>query len=456
MGVFSPFSRKIVYRQAVNAVNWADVAGKVYLKIRPAESNWEAMYRMEYGANSRSLWDARLQEISVDSFLGGFQMEVPWGLYEKGAGGGDFSNLDYLVNALDDCHSIGKKVILVPFLFREFRNPNVSNLPLIEQYKYILPQDLNGYPFVDGNANGLRGFAPGMAAGFEHYLNDNAYAYSKSLVAGAFGYNLKTYKSSVRNRMIAFAQAVANRVGNHPAVFAINTTESAISSNAMYTGQYGFQPTEVAAASTADLETLTLQGKTTILNACRTKFSNLIMGQDMNIPKSPYNYLSAWHAGLVENKYCLRTSNSNWWNGNINEIGSANNPKGILYYYPDFTGVCPKIVDMQGDEVASGGSLNAPIMDTTAKITQRYADIYRRATIGGVLSDGVTNPVALGAHILVVQREHPHPFWLGGTSNPGTTIPSGIAVPSWRDWLVNTADRNWLVTTRPSYVTYNN
>lgn len=444
---------------------WTGTQG-LYLKINPAQVNWEAMFAMGYGANSRTAWDSRLSEIQEDDSFKGFQISVPWGIYEKGASGGDFSNLQYLYNVLDEIAAINRYVILQPFEFREFRNANVSGLPLIEQYRYALPTDMNsGSPPM----RGLISTPQGIPVYREHYANDWAYAYIKNSVnpTSAFGYNLKLYKSALRTRLQTYITAIAEyrpntgvpKIKDHPALIAISTTESVVGTP-VYTGQYGFATSEGASARAM------MDGKTAVLGACRSAFPDCMFMQDINYPNDNTNgglqaidYPGEWYGAFPAGRYSRTTSNSgNWWTPALNRVDAGTLGQGANRYMADSNGADPIFAQLQGDEFDSGTEGVSHLINNTADYTQRYEDLYTRVRAG----DGGTK-YGLNCHFIIMQREHPQGIWTGGTATGQPNVPNGTVVPSFKDWWIakmltlpgGQRSTGGLNTVRPTYVNMN-
>lgn len=411
-----------------------------YLKINSSQANWEVMYQLGYGSNSRTSWDSRLTEIQENDAFKGFQIDAAWGLYEKGVSGGDFSNLDYLVKVADEAYAVGRYLIINVGIFREFRNSNVSSLPLIDQMRYMLPPDMRTHQgLID---------TPNVPAAQAHYLWDYAFAYDKALNTN-FGYDLKTYKLELRARFARFCWAVANKLGNHPAVIMITSTES-VFGDPVYTGTGGFAAGEGASKRNF------LDGKTLIMDHINATFKRQMVAQNMNYPNEgtgatdPIDYLGEWFATAESRRYAITTPNSNWWVDKLNRVATQYVPQGINRYFPGYTGV--KAVQGQGDEFDSLTN-GAPQISTTADYNQRYADLYLRWNGG----DGGTK-FGLGADLVIIQREHPQDIWIGGVTSGVANVPDGVTVPSLKEWLKNPANvpqdgKGGLNVRTPSYIT---
>lgn len=424
-GMFTPFSR-LKPRPIAPPVAPLDIFKQgIYIKPPQNHPHWEAMFNMGYGTNSRISWDARLDEIRNVPNFRGMQVTVSWGLYEKGVNGGDFSNLDFLVNIADEFKTMGKYLILMLGNFREFRNDNVAkDLPLLDQLRYLLPPDLaklNSGFYTDPDPLGP-----------SHYLFDYAYAYDK-FHNGNFGYNLKLYDATLRNRMQAFYSAVADRLGNHPAVICITSVESIVGT-AVTTQAGGFNSTE----------RIMYDNKTIVMDMIKSLFPNKMVSQDVNVPNNDtIDYVSEWCGQLLNKHYSLTTSNCGWWSTGLNRNFNLSLPAGILRYFSVFAGQAPLFVQWQGDEFASGtGGVDSPDpISSTAAYRQRYADLYLR-TLGGNNAE----KYGLFGNFIIIQRDNPMPIWLGGNftttaaSHPTVTLGTVINVPSLRDWLQDPAN----------------
>lgn len=401
-------------------VPWANTQG-ILLKINSDQANWEVLYQLGYGASSRSAWDSRISEILFLNAGKGFQIDVAWGLYEQGASGGDFTNLRYLKTVADEMYDNGLYLILDLVGFREFRNGNVSSLPLIDQMRYLLPPDMRTHQGLIES--------PNVPAGMEHYLWDYAYAYDKAL-NNNFGYDLKTWKPVLQARFARFCVAVREALGNHPAVFAITSTES-VDGEPVYTGPGGYDVTDGAS------RVAFFAGKTAIMDSVNAIFKRQIVMQNMNYPNEgsgtadPIDYLSEWFATAAAKGYAITSPNSNWWVPKLNRVATQYVPQGINRYFPNYPG--PRIVQQQGDEMDSLVN-GAPQISSTADYLQRYVDLYQRAIVG----DGGTK-FGLNATHIIVQREHPQSIWTGGTTNNIPNVPNGVVVPPMRDFWNNPA-----------------
>lgn len=392
----------------------------IFLKLASNDSNWEVMNDWGYGSYTRDTWDDRIAEIKAVNGGKGFHLDVPWGLYEKGASGGDFSNLHFLKTIADEAYAEGLYLFLDPMIFREFRSSAVSSLALDLQMRYLLPTDMWTHQgLID---------TPDVPAAQAHYRWDYAYAYDKSSGAN-FGYDIKAYNTTLQTRFIRFARAVCDVLGNHPAVIGITSTES-VDGTPVWTGAGGFEggfPTRQAYFA----------GKTTIMWAVNGMFKRHMVAQSVNYPNEgtavtdPIDYVGDWHAFAQTEKFSLTAPNAQWWSTSLNRVGSGSSPKGGNRYFTDFTG--PRIVQWQGDEFDS--SVNgSPAISTTADYTQRYADLYTRSTVG----DGASK-FALNATHIIVQRTMAPEIWLGGTTSGVPNVPNGVTVPSLSAFLNNSA-----------------
>lgn len=384
----------------------------VYLKLASDQSNWEVMNSWSFGTTyTRAAWDARILEIKAINGGKGFHLDVPWGLYEKGASGGDFTNLRYLKTICDEAYANGLYVFLDPLIFREFRSSNVSSLPLDQQMRYLLPEDMRTHAgLID---------TPDVPAAQAHYRFDYAYAYDKSSGTG-FGYDIKAYNATLQTRFIRFARAVCDWLGNHPAVIGITSTES-VDGTPVWTGAGGFE----GGFTTRQAY---FAGKTSIMRAVNGMFKRQMVAQSINYPNEgtavtdPIDYVGTWHTFAQTEKFSLTAPNAQWWSTSLNRVGSGSAPKGGNRYFTAFTG--PRIVQWQGDEFDSVVN-SAPAISTTADYTQRYADLYTRSTVG----DGGSK-FALNATHIIVQRSMAPEIWLGGTTSSVPNVPNGVTVPS--------------------------
>lgn len=429
-GIYHPFSR--LKPRVLNGTPSAPDVLKhgIYIKPTTLQPHWEVMFHEGFGTNNRTTWDARLSEIQESSNFRGLQVNVPWGLYEQGVSGGDFSNLQYLVNVADELQAIGKYMILELGNFREFRNNNVASLPLLEQLRYLLPPDM-----AQQNA-GL--YTSPTAGGPDHYLSNWAFAYDKFL-NNNFGYDLKMYKSTLRDRLTAFYTAVANVLGNHPAVIAITTTES-VMGTAITTQPGGFAAAEGAS------ERNFLDGKTLIMDVLKSLFPNKMVMQTVNYPNliaPKIDYVGEWFGALAAKKFAITTPNCNWWVQILNRDFNLSSPPGALRYFPTFANIAPIFVQWQGDEFdhGNGAANKADPLTSTAAYLQRYADLYQRTLLGNG-----AEKYGLFANFLIIQRDMSPNVWLGGTVTTNITdyptLPSGtvITVPSLKTWLKDPAN----------------
>lgn len=388
----------------------------VYLKVI-TEHTWEVLNNWGYGTNTRTDWDTRITELLALNAGKGFHLDVPWGLFEKGASGGDFSNLQYLKTVCDELYAAGLYVFLAPMIFRDFRSSDTASLTLDQQMRYLLPEDMRTHVgLID---------TPDVLASQAHYRWDYAYAYIKATTA--FGYDIKTYNTTLQTRFIRFARAVCDWLGNHPAVIGITSTES-VNGTPVWTGAGGFEGGVPTRASY-------FVGKTTIMDAVNGMFKRQMVAPSINYPNEgtavsdPVDYVGDWHAVAATKKFALTGPNAQWWSTSLNRVGSGSSPKGANRYYTDFTG--PRIVQWQGDEFDS--SVNgSPAISTTADYTQRYVDLYTRSTVG----DGGSK-FDLNATHIIVQRTMTPEIWLGGVTSGVPNVPDGVTIPSLRAFLNN-------------------
>ncbi len=399
-----------------SVINFEDTQG-LYFKLI-ADHNWEVNYNLGYGANDKSDWDTRITEILAMNAGKGFQLDVPWGLYEQGASGGDFSNLRYLKTVLDECWDNGLYVSLNLVMFRNFSG-SVAALPDIDHMRNLLPVDMRTQTgYVD---------TPTVPADASHYLWNYAYAWGGAI---ASGYNLKTYKPELQVRFARFARAVCDIAGNHPSVIAVSSTESAIGTP-VYTGAGGF---DVAEGATKRAE---LDGKTVIIDSVNAMFKRQMVMQSINFPNEgtgttdPIDYAGEWVAAAPDKKYGLTGPNANWWVPALNRTATGSAPQGANRFFADFPG--PRFAQIQGDELDSLVN-GAPQISTEADFLQRYIDLYQRATNG----DGGTK-FGLEATHIIVQRSMSLPIWVGGLTSGVPNVPDGVTIPSLKDFFNNPA-----------------
>jgi len=502
----NPFGRAYVPKRTVVSASEAFKSG-FYLKphnLSPHYAVIEAMHGAgALGGRTRGKWVDRLNWAAESVNFRGFQLSVPWGLYEKGAAGGDFSNLDYLEDVVDEIGANGKYVMLMSHQFREFRNTDVSGLSVDNQMRYLLPEDLrthqgmvnsidcltslgetirsvtgtpsdalgvNGDYAYNATTNMLYGPKAGgiwptgvdldLTDTRKHWLWDNAYAYSK-FVSGAMGFDMKIYKPALRTRMAAFQQAVADRFNNKPHVIAITTTESP-AGEPIYLGAAaggivsdGYDATAGAVNVATNVHRAMLTGKTTVLQATRPKFPNKIFAQDINVPVNTINYVKEYFDQAQANKMGATSSDTVWWSNGLK--GPDEPTKGCLVRMSENSSVMPIISQWQQwcwDSDLSG----SPNITSTQDFLDRFQNVFDMATVGNA-----TTGFGLNAHMVIIQLETAMGIWVGGGTysapqSVGPNIP--VVVPSLKDWLKakfvaeGIADGSGgLNSTRPQYVT---
>lgn len=460
----------------------------IYLKPHNLQPHYEVVTAL-YGSGAlqgrtQASWGTRLGWVREDVNFRGFQLSVPWGLYETGASGGDFSNLDKLETVIDELYNSTphrKYVILMPFIFREFRNSDVTALSVDNQMRYLLPEDMrthqgvlttleilnsqgitpiatSGTPSNSVGANGqwahdsatnmfygpkAGGIWPaGAVDPMRQNLWDYAYGYQKSQNSN-FGFDLKCYLPYVRTRMNRFIQAVADKFNSHPGVIFISSTESIVT-GPMYLGNRaggvvseGYAATTAMTSATNNVRWAGLQGKTAIMQAGRVKFPNKAVAQDVNVPLNGYNYVAEWFAQLEANKFGTTTSDLGWWEPDLNDLTPPT--VGCLPLMAQYSPVAPTMLQMQKDFMDSYIH-GAPVISSTAQYTKRYEDIWARVN-SGTLTGGPSNDInifGVNAHMVLVQLESEHGYWVGGgtfsTQQTATTF-TNITVPSLKDWF---------------------
>ena len=454
-----------------------------YLKphnLSPHYAVIEAMHGAgALGGRTRGNWEDRLGWVAESVNFRGFQLSVPWGLYEKGAAGGDFSNLDYLEEVVDELGVNGKYVMLMSHQFREFRNNDVSDLSVDDQMRYLLPQDLRTHqgmvnsidcltslgetihtvasaPANSFGANGdyahivasnmLYGPKAGniWPAGVDlnlndprkHWLWDNAYAYSK-FVSGAMGFDMKIYKPALRTRMAAFQQAVADRFNNKPHVIAITTTESAVGSP-IYLGAAaggivsdGYDANAGAVNVSTNVHRGMLSGKTAVLQATRPKFPNKIFAQDINVPLDTINYVKEYFDQATATKMGATSSDTVWWSDGLKRPDEPK--KGCLVRMSENSSIMPIISQWQ-QWCWDSNLAKSPNITSTQDFLDRFQNVFDMATVGNA-----TTKFGLNAHMVIIQLETAMGIWVGGgtysAAQSGGPPPIPVVVPSLKDWL---------------------
>lgn len=426
-------------------------------------------------------WNTRLDWVQESINFRGFQLSVPWGLYETGVSGGDFSNLLLLKEIVDDLESKGKYAMLMVFQFREFRNPDVSGIGVDDQMRYLLPADMRTHQGVvdsltilasqgitplsttgkPSNATGANNqyaydaatnmlYGPkangvwpnGAVDPMRQNLWDYAYGYQKGQNSN-FGFELKIYDSYVQSRMLLFAEAVADTFNGSSAVVAITTHESA-NAGPMYRGTAagsvdadGYDATISLVDTPTNPRRAGLAGKSAVLKAARPLFPNKIFMQDINVPLNGYNYVAEYFGYVLEYKMGSTTSDVGWWEPDLNELPEPT--RGCLPRMADYSDQIPTCAQWQQDGWDSVAH-DAPSITSTADYNQRYADIYARTTTGNA-----TVGFGMNCHMCIIQLETSYNVWLGGNTqntNPGALMynsaaPNNTPIPSLKTWLKN-------------------
>lgn len=512
---YDPFSKQYVGYTQPTATDTSQIVPGFYFKTHNLQHHYTVIENM-YGTaalsgRNRSAWLGKLAWLNESVNFRGFQLSVPWGLYETGAaGGGDFTNLDHLETVVNEIGAMGKYVILMPFQFRDFMNGDTAGLGIDNHMRYLLPQDLQTHqgivtsldilqsqgeiirtvtsaPADSFGANGeyahivasnmLYGPKAGgvWPAGVDldtddprrHWLWDNAYAYEKAQ-NGGFGFEMKIYKSELRTRLLRFAQAVADKFNANQTVIGIHTTES-VNALASYMGSNaggvvndGYPTGSESPGSATNVSRAGLTGKTLVLQAARPMFPNKFFAQDINLPLKSVNYVKEYFDYIQQYKMGTTTSDVGWWSPALNELTEPT--RGCLPRMSDYSSICPTTAQWQQDGWDSSIH-GAPAISSTAGYNQRYADIYARTTSGNSVTI-----FGMNSHMCIIQTETSCNVWLGGTTQntnpnlPGynSSAPNGTVVPSLKTWLKNkfTAEgindgSGGLNTVRPLYVGYN-
>lgn len=457
-----------------------------YLKPHNLQPHFEVIESM-YGAAALSgrtatAWQTRLDWVQESINFRGFQLSVPWGLYETGVSGGDFSNLLMLKDVVDDLGVKGKYAMLMAFQFREFRNPDVSTLGVDNQMRYLLPEDMRTHQGVvntiqvlasqgitpltttgkPSNATGSNGqfaydyatdtlYGPkaggvwpnGAVDPMRQNLWDYAYGYQKGQNSN-FGFELKIYDSYVQSRLMMFAEAVADTFNSNSAVVAITTHESA-NAGPMYRGTAagsvdadGYDATASLVDTPTNPRRAGLAGKSAVLQAARPLFPNKIFMQDINVPLNGYNYVAEYFGYVLEHKMGATTSDVGWWEPDLNILGPEPT-RGCLPRMADYSDRIPICGQLQQDGYDST-THDAPAITSTAEYEERYADLFARLTTGNA-----TVGFGMGCHMCIIQLETQYNIWLGGTTqntNAGASgynpdAPNGTTIPSFKTWLKN-------------------
>lgn len=506
---YDPFSKQYVGYTQPAATDTSQIVPGFYLKPHNLSPHYEVI-ELTYGAGAlggrtRSNWLDRLGWVQESVNFRGFQLSVPWGLYEKGANGGDFSNLVYLEKVINELGANGKYVMLMSHQFREFRNNDVSGLGVDNQMRYLLPPDLRTHQgMVDSidcltslgetihtvtsapaNSLGVNGdYAHIVASNMlygpkaggvwpagvnlnlndprKHWLWDNAYAYSK-FVSGAMGFDMKIYKPALRTRLAAFQQAIADRFNSNPYVIAITSTESAVG-EPIYLGAAaggivsdGYDANAGAVNVATNVHRAMLSGKTAVLQTTRPKFPNKIFAQDINVPLDTINYVKEYFDQAPTYKMGATSSDTVWWSAGLKRPDEPK--KGCLVRMSDNSSIMPIISQWQQwcwDSDLAG----SPNITSTQDFLDRFANVFAMATSGNA-----TTGFGINAHMVIIQLETAMGIWVGGGTysapqSVGEDIP--VVVPSLKDWLKAkfvaegiTDGSGGLNTVRPLYVGYN-
>jgi len=508
---YDPFSKQYVGYIQPTAIDTSQIVPGFYFKSHNLQHHYTVIENM-YGTaalNGRtsSAWQGKLGWLDESVNFRGFQLSVPWGLYETGAaGGGDFSNLDHLEAVVNEIGAKGKYVILMPFQFREFRNGDVTSLSVDDQMRYLLPADMRTkQSFVNGitvlqsqgatirtvtsapaNSFGVNGdyahnattnilYGPKAGgvwpAGVDldtndtraHWLWDNAYSYTKAF-GGAMGFDMKIYKQSVKDRMARFQQAVADKFNANPTVIGITTTESAPGAPA-YLGALaggivddGYDAVSGIVNVSTNCQRAILSAKTSILQTCRPYYPNKWFAQDINTPLNTINYVKEYFDQAQANKMGATSSDTVWYNAAL--VDQTEPTVGCLVRMSNNSSVMPVMCQWQQYcwESSFGG---APVISSTQDYLDRFADIFAMTTSGNAKVG-----FGINAHMVLIQTESVIGMWTGGTYNPEQSDGSTntiVTVPSLKTWLKNkfTAEgindgSGGLNTVRPSlYVGYN-
>lgn len=481
----------------VGALPAARMVNGVYLKSHNLGHNYEAMAAL-HGAGSlngrtRSWWQTRLNWIQESANYQGFQLSLPWGLYETGAsGGGNFTHLNYAEKVVNELGAMGKYVILMPYQTREFRNGDVTSLSAAEQMRYLLPEDLrtkqsyvsgkdvlvsqgitvhattgapsnalgaNGDYAHDAATNILYGPKAGgvYPAGVDldtndvrgHWLWDYAYSYTKQ-TNGAMGFDLKMYKDTLRNRHARFLQAVAAKFNNNPFVLGITTVESPAGEPA-YLGNLaggivadGCDAVSDIVDSPNNYGRKVLSGKLMHIQNTRWLFPNKWFAQDINLPLNSINFVKEYFDQAQTYKMGATSSDTVWYSAPL--VDPTEPTVGCLVRMSQNVDTMPVMAQCQ--QYCWESNFNgAPAINSTADYNTRFEHVWSMVRGGNS-----TNGLGINAHMVLIQIETAQSIWRGGSYN-------GVTVPSLNTWLKNkfaaegiTDGSAGLNTTQPSYI----
>ena len=451
----NPLSRLYIPKRTVVSGSDVFVPG-FYIKTHNLQPHYDALtdFNAETGIildgariRTRAQWtDTHLPEIQVGSNWKGYQISVPWGLYEKGVGGGDFSNLtNYLLPVVRELATLGKYVVLMTMIWRDFRNGDVAGnasttaMSPEDQMRFLLPADLA----TDYLTTAFAGTAN------EHRLSNYCYAYSKSALPGEYGFDLKMYKTPLYNRYLAFQQAVANVFKDEPNVIGISSTESAVG-NALYAGALPGGVVDDGYTTTSVVDAV-LDGKFNFMNAVRDLWPRQFVAGDVNVPMrgGATNFVKRWYDQVVAQKFACTASNYVFWDEALNDDGTTGDPNeiGNLRRQAALAGQVVIMGQWQGYEWFFG-QLGAPSWTSTYSFAQRYQEMLIRCTTG---ADGETK-YAVPCNMIVVQRELPQNIWLGGvTTSAYGNVPINTPVPSLKSFVTNLSPMP-LITTEPTII----
>lgn len=451
----NPFGRMYVPKRTV--ISGLDVFKPgFYIKTHNLQPHYDALtdFNARTGivldgarVRTRSTWvNTHLVEIQSSSNWKGYQISVPWGLYEKGVSGGDFSNLtNYLLPVVRELATLGKYVVLMTMIWRDFRNGdvvgNATTTPMSpeDQMRFLLPADLA----TDYLTTAFAGTAN------EHRLSNYCYAYTKSNLPGEYGLDLKLYNTTLYNRYLAFQQAVANVFKDEPNVIGVTSTESAVGS-ALYAGAAAGGVVNDGYTTDSVVDAV-LDGKFNFMNAVRDMWPRQFVAGDVNIPcrGGATNFVKRWYDQVVAQKFACTASNYVFWDDALNDDGTTGDPNeiGNLRRQAALAGQVIIMGQWQGYEWFFGAQ-GAPSWTASYSFEQRYQEMLIRCTTG---AEGEPK-YAVPCNMIVVQRELPQNIWLGGsTTSAYGNVPINTNVPSLKSFVSNLSPMP-LITTPPTII----
>lgn len=379
-------------------------------------------------------------ELKATPALRGVKIMLMWSRYEtrtNSVSTFDFSSLNTIINNIKNVSKSGNDKHVILGLTLRINHSASEDTPEKKRdaAKLMLPNDLQG-------DNGL--YTAGGTP-LEHYALRNAYAFMEGSESKVKGYNLKIYLNTLRTRLDAFIQALADEYDDDNVLVQVSTTESAMGIPVVPFGS-GVEPPPGTPDNTnyygcsprpcSDPNPRLDAGMTAIINSLNTSFVKTPVVPSLNFSRE---YVRDWAYGgtssnLVAGKFGLGSPNSFKDYGVNRPTGTGTPPSapGVLTYYPGFHNIILLAPEVQGADYKSDNDPNNPVSNPS------YESIYLR-----VKND-------LDANYVVWQRNFP--YWLGDSS----AVP---AIPSVLNFLKtyslitsDTSGSGGLNATQPTYL----